>query len=319
MDNDKQSKSTGPRTAKGKAKSSLNAVSHGLTSTRVMPDEVQMMEDFTAELVQHYQPQSPLEVLQIQRIAFCRAKLAKLMDIEIAGREISRRQIQTRPDLVMAKLTQYPEPVRALALRAMGGESVLAALGLEEATFFGIVQEIQAFAGVVRSERDLPMCYPRLCAYLTSAPPAPELPESAGLDQRLMVLAKRIRQLTSASERETPDDPDSALGAMLRQSQREQQATALLERKLLCDRSDGRTLYRLAVAEDLHSVLQLARDLAQLPAVMDSFEDMKAWLLRSTDLPADEAERMMKYQTSLERRLSSAIGELLELRKLRIN
>lgn len=78
----KKPKSTGPKSAAGKAKSSMNALSHGLTSTRVMPDEVQMVEEFAKELTDFYKPESPLEVLQIQRIAFCRAKLARLIDIE---------------------------------------------------------------------------------------------------------------------------------------------------------------------------------------------------------------------------------------------
>ena len=80
---------TGPVSEAGKARSSLNAVSHGLTSSRVLPDEVQLVESYVRELTEHYEPQSPLEALQIQRIALCRAKLAKLMDIELAGRELA--------------------------------------------------------------------------------------------------------------------------------------------------------------------------------------------------------------------------------------
>jgi len=96
----KKAKSTGPKSAAGKAKSSQNAVSHGLTSNRVMPDEIRMVEEFTQELTHYYKPESPLEVLQIQRIAFCRAKLAKLKDMEVAGREIARRQIELQPELI---------------------------------------------------------------------------------------------------------------------------------------------------------------------------------------------------------------------------
>jgi len=112
----KKAKSTGPKSAAGKAKSSQNAVSHGLTSNRVMPDEIRMVEEFTQELIHYYKPESPLEVLQIQRIAFCRAKLAKLIDMEVAGREIARRQIDLQPELVVQKLTQYSENSEALLL-----------------------------------------------------------------------------------------------------------------------------------------------------------------------------------------------------------
>ena len=54
------SASTGPRSAKGEAKSSKNAVSHGLTGNVVMPDEVKMVQEFTFELNEYYKPESPL-------------------------------------------------------------------------------------------------------------------------------------------------------------------------------------------------------------------------------------------------------------------
>jgi hypothetical protein len=59
--------------------------------------------------------------------------------------------------------------------------------------------------------------------------------------------------------------------------------------------------------------------LNKVPTVVQSFQEMKSWMLRAADLQSDETDRMMKYQTMLERRLSSAIGELLELRKHRSN
>ena len=43
---------------------------------------------------------------------------------------------------------------------------------------------------------------------------------------------------------------------------------------------------------------------------------MKSWMLRSVDLSAQESERMMRYQVMLEKRLSTAIGELLMLQKI---
>lgn len=88
-----------------------------------MPDEIRMVDEFTQELTLYYKPESPLEVLQIQRIAFCKAKLAKLIDIEVAGREIERRQIDLSPELVMQKLTQYPENLKNLTLASIKGES----------------------------------------------------------------------------------------------------------------------------------------------------------------------------------------------------
>ncbi len=43
---------------------------------------------------------------------------------------------------------------------------------------------------------------------------------------------------------------------------------------------------------------------------------MRSWMLRSVDLNAQESERMMRYQAMLEKRLSTAMTELLALHKL---
>lgn len=40
-------------------------------------------------------------------------------------------------------------------------------------------------------------------------------------------------------------------------------------------------------------------------------------MLKSVTLPSNESDLLMRYQTTLERRLSSAIGELLALQRQR--
>ena len=127
----KTTRPSGPRSKQGKAKSSLNAISHGLTSTRVMPDEVRMVQDFTHDLTEYYKPESPLEVLQIQRIALCRARLARLADMELAGREVARHLIEIQPERVMAQLKQFSESIKIVALKSIKGQSMLHVLDLD--------------------------------------------------------------------------------------------------------------------------------------------------------------------------------------------
>jgi hypothetical protein len=293
----KKSRSGGPKTPKGKAKSSMNAVSHGLTSTRVMPDEVQMVQEFTHELTEYYKPESPLEVLQIQRIAFCRAKLAKLIDIELAGREMARKEIELHPEMVMARLTQFSK------------------FGLDTPTLTAIVQEIEGFAGVLEGEEDLPTAFPRLCAFLGGMVWAQDQIEDMGMDQRLMVFAQKIRNLRQNTKE--GDQPETGIEALWRQIARDTQIEEMANRKVLRQKLPGNNGFHQAVDRDLQEIKALATGLAALPSVVKSFEEMKSWMLRSMDMNAEDAERMMKYQTMLERRLSTAIGELLELRKHR--
>jgi hypothetical protein len=320
----KKSRSTGPKSAQGKAKSSQNAVSHGLTSPRVMPDEVEMVESFTQELTAYYKPESPLEVLQIQRIALCRAKLAKLIDIEVAGREIARRQIDLQPEMVMQRLTQYPEKLRSLALASIMGESALLALGLDEDTLSAIVQEINHFAGILEGESDLVTRFPKLCAYLSGIQPVADQIEDMGVDQALMIFAERIRNLARneepASHANGHKGPrEIRFEQMMAQLHRSMKIDEMATRKTLRNKMPGLAGYQKAVEPDLREITDLASVLNKVPAVVQSFHEMKGWMMRAADLQSEEADRMMKYQTMLERRLSSAIGELLELRKYRIN
>lgn len=316
--------STGPKTAQGKAKSSKNAVSHGLTSNSVMPDEIRMVEEFTKELTNYYKPESPLEVLQIQRIAFCRAKLAKLIDMEVAGREIARRQIDLDPELVMQRLTQYPESLRNLALALVNGESVLFKLGLDESTLNAIVQEIKNFGGILEAESDLATSFPKLCRFLSSIKPVADQVEGMGIDQALMIFGERIRNLAlneaSRAHAKLQKGPKEAkFEEMLAQVQRTIQIDKMAIRKTLRAKMPGVAGYHNAVEMDLQEITALASLLDKLPTILQSFHEMKSWMLRAADLQSEETDRMMKYQTMLERRLSSAIGELLELHKYHLN
>lgn len=320
----KKSRSTGPKTAQGKAKSSQNAVSHGLTSSRVMPDELEMVESFIQELTAYYKPESPLEVLQIQRIAFCRAKLAKLIDIEVAGREIERRQIDLQPEIVIQRLTQFPAKLRSLALASIKGESVLTQLGLDETNLHAIAHEIRNFAGILDEESDLVTNFPKLCAYLSGVKPVDDQIEDMGPDQALMILAERIRNLAINQEpvvqAQSEKGPREAkFDDMMVRIRRSMQIDAMATRKTLRTKMPGVAGYHQAVEPDLREITSLASAMERVPTVLQSFQEMKGWMLRAADLHSEETERMMKYQTMLERRLSSAIGELLELRKYRIN
>jgi hypothetical protein len=60
---------------------------------------------------------------------------------------------------------------------------------------------------------------------------------------------------------------------------------------------------------DLYQSYQKAQDIA------DQYQGIKDLMLRAISLPAPESDLLMRYQTTLERRLSSAIGELLALQR----
>lgn len=302
------SSSTGPKTTAGKAKSSMNALSHGLTSERVMPDEVKMVQEFTQALTDFYKPESPLEVLTIQRIALCRAKLAKLIDIELAGREIRRRQIENTPEIVMAQLTQFSQDLRDKALAHLAGTSLLDQFDLDESTLQAMEQEIRPVVKKFEISGGLQANFPVLSAYLARTPQAVNEFDGIGVNQRLTIFINKIDDLVSLKFKKA-----NANDLLLVKLNREDALASLAQQRppLNADvQIHGDQL--LASLSPLVAFFDL---IAQVREVLECFESHKSWMLRSVDLSAPEGERMMKYQTMLERRLSSTMGELLELQK----
>jgi len=60
---------------------------------------------------------------------------------------------------------------------------------------------------------------------------------------------------------------------------------------------------------DLHKSYQKAQGISV------QYQEIKNLMLRALSLPVAESDLLMRYQTTLERRLSSAIGELLALQR----
>ena len=294
----------------------VNSTSHGLTSNRALPDEIQMIDDFVKELTAYYKPQSPLEVLQIQRIAFCRAKLAKLIDIEVAGRELYRREIESHPELVFDKLTQYSDTLKHMAVMELRGESVFKSLHLDKGTLQAIAKEIREFVGTIEAVSDLPKAFPKLCVFLEKYKFGPDISEDLDIDGRLMVFAEMVRiNFVGLNESNKKIKPGSYEAAILEMDRKDRLVKKL---KMKHDRysQNGLEVYLHSVQIDLNVITDLATNVAHLKTFLQSYEEMKSWMLRSIDLNAQESERMMRYQTSLEKRLSTAIGELLELQKM---
>jgi len=99
----KQAKrSGGPKTAQGKVRSSKNATSHGLTSMAPSNStEKALVDSYSKELIEYYKPESPLEQLQIRRIAICRAKLAYLYDLEQVKLSLDAKELESQPEKIL--------------------------------------------------------------------------------------------------------------------------------------------------------------------------------------------------------------------------
>jgi hypothetical protein len=70
---DNAQKSSGPKTAEGKARSCLNHVSHGFTSSILMVKDLEDREEFDgllADLTREFQPATPHEQILVEKMVF---------------------------------------------------------------------------------------------------------------------------------------------------------------------------------------------------------------------------------------------------------
>ena len=112
-------KSPGPKSQAGKDISSLNAFKHGLSSRHWL-DENQAVyyEMILISLTREYQPQTPTEVLMIERVSVTMTKAKRLTDIEDAQYQLAKELVaQTLNGLVPLHRSDILRPVQGNAGR----------------------------------------------------------------------------------------------------------------------------------------------------------------------------------------------------------
>lgn len=91
----KRTRQTGPRTLLGKARSKMNAVSHGAQSeAETLPGE-RDFEEVVREVEEHFGPANELEKAVCRRIAFCQRRLDRVQQLENSS---------IKPDLTLEEL-----------------------------------------------------------------------------------------------------------------------------------------------------------------------------------------------------------------------
>ena len=69
------------------------------------------------------------------------------------------------------------------------------------------------------------------------------------------------------------------------------------------------------ISQQLKQFLDLHKSYQKVQGISVQYQEMKNLMLRALSLPVAESDLLMRYQTTLERRLSQAIGELLALQR----
>lgn len=109
--------STGPKSAAGKEVSSMNATKHGLSAQKwLTPELSQYYKGVLGSLMDEYLPQTPTEVLMIERVATTITKAKRLNDLENAQYELAR-------ELVMEEYNK-PSIMRRSGILKLGTDNI---------------------------------------------------------------------------------------------------------------------------------------------------------------------------------------------------
>jgi hypothetical protein len=296
----------GPRTAMGKDISSQNALVHGSTSNNVVSDGQKILvEQYVQELTTYYHPESPLEKFQIQRIALCKAKLDALYEIEQVKLQIASEDLKRAPDLVMQKISASDDMTKEFAQSLSAGRKLDLPMGLSPELIAAIASEINASGGKLEDDDDLNVALPSLSRFIND------------VASRLGLTAHRALLRLGNSANELLKEK-SSVGYQLKQlldsmysSRQEEVCGEPQKDESLPGENEDLDINK--INEALSGIAELNSVVVSAHEVAKNFSRMQELMLRSVTLSGEESDRLLRYQTTWERRLSSAIGELLAL------
>jgi len=329
--------SGGPKTEQGKSQSSKNATKHGLTSTQPSSeDEKTLVETYSQELIDFYDPSSPLELLQIQRIAICRAKLSYLYELEKVKLSLARKELENQPEKVLEKIPGALGVPKAMALELIQQGDIKLPCNLTATVLASICEEILAFHGQIDNEHQFARTFPKLIKYLNTIARSSS---SDGWLGKLAQIAERLEKVLGSGEnyygkteelfhyyslgkeyetilkREAMRPEIEELERYQDEVVRPRHGLKPRQKELENLRKETEPPSPETIGKQLGTFIVLQKDYVAAQKLFTQYQEVQALVLRSISLPVAESDLLMRYQTTLERRLSSAIGELLELQK----
>lgn len=284
-----RNKQTGPITSAGKQTSSRNAVKHGATSPQLINSEEQdRYNSLLVALKDHYKSSNPLVQLQIERIARVNVQLERIQNVIDASIKRSRKRAYTAKKLIDS-FEQGNEILELLARGRFGGKDIFDA---KKSQLIAAELLYTTNLDLIKSNDDFIKKLPLLTEYL--------LEKSSSVGKSIKEFL--ITEVSNFSE-----------------SHKKFCDFLAKEEKILNNPSsdqdindvDIRLLYLFAGGHE-----KFLKDLLYGPEYQISTKEAIS-LEEQAMLPeGDEMDRLMRYQTSLQRQLSSAVGELIAIHKM---
>jgi hypothetical protein len=336
----------GPKTTEGKAVSSKNSTKHGLTAqTTSSTKEKEIVSGYIQELTNYYKPESPLEKIQIERIAICKAKLDRLYEVEQLQLALVMEKFIQDPSQILDQLPMAKGAVKGMVNELIQHGEITLPCKLKLKDLKIICEETIYHRKNVLKETDLEVNWPNLTKFLESYEPIYLADANCKPLEKLALISEGIEHSLDHQDKylERYQDLIEIALRLKEQSESESQANSLDDDleidKLIEERNAAREAQRqkrypnnkepeLVIPQEplidqekltkqLKSFVNLFRTHNLSLEVYKQYQSMKELMVQGVVLPQRESDLFMRYQTTLDRRLSTAIGELLHLQSKR--
>ena len=333
-------KKGGPKSLAGKSIASKNATTHGITASHPSSSSEKLLnQNFIDELMAYYQPESPLEKLQIERIALCRTKLSRLYQVEENKLKI-HTLAQSDPKKILDEL-KIKGLTKGMILEIIHNKKLTLPCQLSEETLNAIMKEIDAFTGTLKVQKDLDEHFPVLVKFLLDYQSIKDT-YPVERDLQLEFITQRIKRaldsgdtyressrilyelldMVRSDQANAEGEIDDELDQYILNSQAKYRQQVEEKKQWKKDHYKkepgmeelvhGRVMLQFNIFKELFKEAQSAHE------HYEKYLHAKELIVNSITLPETESDLLLRYQTTWERRLSSAIGELLALQKQRI-
>jgi len=329
----------GPKTSQGKAKVATNAIKHNLSTTRLTSQvEINNVEQYAKELIQHYATNDPLEILQLQRIALYREKLSKVYEAERAAAQLAKQSLENDPQRILETMTHLNKTSRAMIAEYLDRGRWVLPCSLSVRQLENICKEIDCLDGNLSSEDDMVLLLPHLSDFLKEYKISSTGNKST-LDQKLAAVSKRLDEVFTLGDKYREGlRPllEEVIELKYLKDELSENSDPKFEEYVNRTQAKYRKLQKGAASQDssnssatiatpfppmveieklLNKLNYLLVSYRKACGCLEQYHEAKALYLKTLDLPHENSELLMRYQTNWERRLSAAIGEFLALQR----
>lgn len=262
--------------------------------------------------------------MQLERIALCRAKLARLYEIERTRLQLAKNAISAAPEKLLDQLGVQNSLSKKLALELIQYQSITLPLHLTTDQLELITQELSSFTVATLSEKEIKRHLPSLYRYLAGHSFLGASEEAPILEKLQLVLQK----LKTILESENPPIGKIAqlLDTLLQKEHVTKEEDQDVRNLMLAlnpnyieppvkSTISGPKIDLAKIESNLTCFADLLTMIRQAEKLVAHYEQSRSLIVKSLVLPQSEADLLLRYQTTWERRLSTEVGEFIELRK----